>query len=227
MAGVSTGFEIDGASLIAERDRITRGTLRAGKEAVADATKWLERSLEEVTRNGVPGKLWRAWASEVYPKGNKIARDPAGEVFINGRLRTKAAMAFWTQPGRIRGKRDQWLAIPLPAAGSRGRGRNLTPGEWEAATGQRLRFVYRGARRSALLVAEGTTNGRTGSYRSITRKRTAADVRRGYLRGAQSIPIFVLVPTVAFANTVSIEPLLAQAPERLRQGFLTRVARGL
>ncbi len=225
MAGNYVSLEIDPAQFTAARDKITRRYLSAGKQAVAGTTKWLERQLEQVTREAVPGKLWRAWTSEVYPPGDKIARNPAGEVFLNGRTRTEGAMTFWSTAGRIKGKRDQWLAIPTPAAGSRGRSRNLTPGEWESITGQRLRFVYRGGRRSALLVADGTTNGRTGSYRPITRARTAADERRGFVRGAQSIIIFVLVPSVAFGNRVAIEPQIARARDRLSSDFVARVGR--
>ncbi|HVJ02359.1 MAG TPA: DUF6441 family protein [Sphingomonas sp.] len=220
-------LQLDSAQLASVADGITRQYLRAGKEAVAETTKWLERELEGITREAVPGRLWRAWASSVYPKGAKIARDPAGEVFLNGRPggRTYGAMAFWSQPGRIEGKSGQWLAIPTPAAGSRGRSRFLTPGEWERRTGQRLRFVYRGGRRSALLVAEGVTNGRTGSYRPITRARTAADNRRGFQRGAQTVVIFVLVPTVAFANRISIKPTVDRAGPMLTENFMARVGR--
>lgn len=223
MAGVDAGFSIDLASIARVRDQIIRTHLRAGKEAIGGATKRLERALEDATRQAVPGQLWRAWGSEVYPRGAKIAREPVGEVFVNGKDRTKGAMSFWSQPGQIIGRSNQWLAIPLPAAGSRGRSRMLTPSEWEARTGQRLRFVYRGGNRPALLVAEGTTNARSGSFRAITRKRTAADARRGFQRGVASIPIFVLVPSVRFGNTVAIEPIVAKANDWIRDEFLTRV----
>ena len=215
---------VDTKALAQTADRLARAYLRAGKDAVEETTKGLERELEDLTRSQVPGKLWRAWKSEVFPKGSAIAREPVGTVFINGGTRSRGAMTFWSQPGRIVGKSGQWLAIPLPAAGSRGRLRNLTPGEWERAHGQRLRFVYRGGRRSALLVADmGTTNTRTGSFRPITRARTAADQRRGFVRGEQSVPIFVLVPQVAFGNRISIQPVIARAQGRLAENVAERI----
>ncbi|RYD54651.1 MAG: hypothetical protein EOP60_07185 [Sphingomonadales bacterium] len=222
---VRADLEIDAAQLRQFSDTMTRKYLRAGKETIAETTKWLERELEALTRDAVPGRLWRAWASKVYPRGAQIAREPVGEVYVNGSERTKGAMTFWSSSGRIRGKADQWLAIPTDAAGSTGRGRNLTPGQWEAQTGQRLRFIYRGGRRSALLVADGTTNRRSGDYRPITRKRTMADERRGFVRGAQSVIIFVLVPSVAFGNRIAIEPAIERARGRIAQDFLARVGR--
>lgn len=215
-------LQIDSAALTKAADQLARQYLGAGKEAVSEATKALERELEDLTRQAVPGRLWRAWRSEVHPRGNRIAASPAGTVFVNGGTRSRGAITFWSQPGRIAGKSGQWLAIPTEAAGPRGRGRDLTPGEWERRNGQRLRFVYRGGRRSALLVAEGTANGRTGTYRKITRARTAADERRGYQRGVQTVVIFVLVPQVAFGNRMALQPAIQRAQGRLAQGFISK-----
>jgi hypothetical protein len=216
------GFGLDVPSLRATEDAFTRDVLTAAKGAVDDATVWLERTLEEVTRAGVPGRLWRAWASEVYP-GRGIAQAPSGIVFVNGGARSQGAMEFFTQPGRIVGRSEQWLAIPTPAAGSRGRQRDLTPGQWERQTGIRLRFVYRPGKAALLVADEGTTNARTGAFRPITRKRTAADAKRGYVRGAQSVPIFVLVPFVPFRNSVGIDQLIQTAETRLLGDFDRRL----
>lgn len=220
------GFAVDSAALSETADRLARAYLGAAKESVGDTTKWLERELESLTKEAVPGRLWRAWASEVFPKGKAIAREPVGTVFVNGGARSRGAMAFWSSSGRIQGTRDQWLAIPTQAAGPRGRARNLTPGEWERQNGQRLRFVFRGGRRSALLVADtGTTNVATGRFRPITRKRTAADGRRGYVRGEQTVVIFVLVPFVAFGNRFSIQGAISGAEGRMEADFHKRVGR--
>lgn len=226
MAAGDLLFEIDSSALTSAADKVARAYLKAGKDTIAEVTKTLERELEQITRDAVPGRLWRAWGSEVFPRGQAIAREPVGTVFVNGGHRSRGAMAFWSRPGRIAGKTGQWLAIPLPAAGSRGRTRDLTPGEWERRTGKRLRFVYRGGHRSALLVADmGTTNARSGTFRPITRKRTQADARRGFVRGEQSVPIFVLVPFVAFGNRIAIQPAVERARSRVAPKFNSRVGR--
>lgn len=220
---VEAWLQLDVDSLRAAEQEITRGVLSAGKESIAETTRWLEQQLEEATRAGVPGRLWRAWASEVYPEGKRLARNPVGQVFVKGGVRSKGAMTFHTQPGRIVGRSEQWLAIPLPAAGSRGRGRDLTPGEWERRHGTRLRFVYR-AGKSALLVADGATlSGRTGTFRPLTRKRAAADARRGFARGEMTVPIFVLVPFVPFKNSVAIDPLISSAEAKLVGTYEKRI----
>jgi len=221
----SVRFGVDTASIRGARDDAARRMLRAGSDAVRVTTRELEQDLEQLVRSAVPGGLWRAIKSAVYPRTG-MARNPAGEIYINGGSRTQGAFDFFTKPGRIVGKDGFYLAIPLPAAGSRGRNRNLTPGEWERRTGIRLRFVYRPGRASLLVVDEGTLNGRTGTFRPITRKRTQADERRGFLRGATSTPIFVLIPSVAFANRVALQPVIDAAAGRLPAAIATRLTGG-
>lgn len=219
------GFGIDAAQLDRDSDRLIRAYLTAGTVAVSTTAKALERKLEAATQAAVPGNLWRAWASESYPKSGP-ARDPVGTIFINGRTRTRGALTFWTQPGAIRGRSGQYLAIPLPAAGSQGRSRDLTPGEWERRTGVRLRFVYRPGQSSLLVADSGTVvrpNGAYTSFRPITRQRTLADQRRGFTRGETTVPIFVLVPTVQFRNAFSIEAILSSAEADLAAEYLLRV----
>jgi hypothetical protein len=208
----------------AKVDALTRAVLGAAKGAIGDATKRLERDLEDATRSAVRGRLWRAWRSEVYPGGGRIAQNPVGEVFVSGKSRSQGAMVFHTRAGRIKNKDGFFLAIPLPAAGTRGRGRDLSPGEWERQTGRRLRFVYRPGRAS-LLVADMGTTGRGGTFRPITRARTKADDRRGFVRGAQTVPIFVLVPQVSFANSFAVEPIAERSASRLDDDFVARVRR--
>lgn len=207
-------FTIDTESLRAAREQTMRKVLAAGSSAIRSTTRELENDLETLVRGAVPGNLWRALKSEAFPKTG-IARNPAGTVYINGGSRTKGAFSFFTQPGRIVGKDGFYLAIPTAAAGSRGRNRNLTPGEWERRTGIRLRFVYRPGRASLLVADEGTLSGRTGTFRAITRKRTKADERRGFTRGATTTPIFVLIPSVAHANRVALQPVIDGAAGRL------------
>lgn len=222
LAPVSAELILDAPALRAARDEVTTTVLKAGKGAISDAVRGIEKELEALTREAVPGRLWRAWASETYPKGGRLAREPVGTVYVNGGNRSQGALTFWTQPGRIRGRESQWLAIPTAAAGSRGRDRYLTPGEWERATGQQLRFVFR-AGKPGLLVAEGTTNLRSGGYRPITRRRTAADEKRGFVRGVQTIVVFVLVPFVNFGNRVAVEPVVRRWGLRVDDDFAARV----
>ncbi len=216
----SEGFAdlvLDAPALRNVREETIRGMLGAAKRTVDIVTREYEKHLEAATKGVITqGNLYRAWASDIRPKGkNRIAREPAGFIYINGGERTRGAIAFLTESGRVQSQAGGYLAIPLPAAGSRGRGRNLTPGEWERQTGQRLDYVYRGANRPALLVARGTSNQRTGAYRAITRQRTAADDRRGFQRGEQSVPIFVLIAPFAFRARFSIETVLRGSASRM------------
>jgi hypothetical protein len=212
---------LDSPALRGERDRVTRSVLREAKNSVADATKGLERDLEAATKAAVPGKLWRAWKSEVFPRGPGIAREPVGTVFVNGGARSVGAITFFTRPGRIKGGHGQFLAIPTPEAGSKGRRRDLTPDEWEARTGLKLRFAMWGGKPA--LVAEGLINARSGTFRRITKGRTKADERRGYQRGVQTVKIFSLVPNVDFKNAFAVDPMIRRRGRMMADDFERRL----
>ncbi|MFS0737555.1 DUF6441 family protein [Sphingomonas sp. 1P06PA] len=214
---------VDLEQLRRDQDREARRILGASAGAVRDATKALERKLEEKTRQAVPGKLWRAWASKAFPRQG-IAKEPVGSIFVKGGARSQGAMDFFTRPGRIKGRAGGGVAIPTAAAGPRGRARLLTPREWEARTGVELRFVPGRRGGKARLVAEGTTNGRSGVFRPITRARTRADDRRGFQRGVQTVTIFVIMPFVDFANKFSIEPIVRGAQADMVRDFERRAA---
>lgn len=215
---------LDGAAIDKSADRIARAYLSAGTKAVSRTARELERKLEAATQAAVPGKLWRAWQSSAFPKSGP-AKNPTATIWLKGRAdgRTGGAVTFWTQPGAIRGSRGQYLAVPLPAAGSRGRSRDLTPGEWERRTGQRLRFVYRTGNYSLLVATGGTINGRSRAFRPLTDRRQRAG--RGGANPLQTsvVPIFVLIPVVRFRNAFAIQPIVNASEGELAREFFAAI----
>lgn len=205
------------------REDTEKDYLDKARRVVVQVTREAELALEDATAAAGLGRLSRAWASQVYPRTGR-SWEPVGYIYPKGGKRTEGSLRSYAYGASIRGKDGSFLAIPTPAAGSRGRNQGLTPGEWERRTGQRLRFIYRPGRAS-LLVAEGVTNARTGSFRQITRKRTKADERRGYMRGAQTVVIFILLPVVNVAARFSIQGTLAPFEQRLADAF-EQAARG-
>ena len=215
-------LSFDGAAIDRTGDAIVRRYLSAGADAVRGETRALEKRLEAATQAAVPGNLYRAWQSAVFPRSGP-ARDPAGTIFLKGGARTRGAIAFWTQPGAIRGSRGQYLAVPLPAAGSRGRGRDLTPGEWERSHGQRLIFLYRQGKPSLLVAKGGTTNVRSGAYRPLTGKRTRAGRAGSDALNTSVVPIFILLPVVKFRNAFAIKPMIDESEGALARRFFAEV----
>lgn len=216
---MSDGAElsIDGDKLLGDADRLVRRYLAAATTAVSGTTKRLERKLEAATQAAVPGKLAKAWQSSRYPESGP-AKNPAGTIWLKGGTRTRGAVQFWTQPGAIRGKSGQFLAIPLPAAGPRGRQRDLTPGEWERAHGARLRFVYRPGKPSLLVIDDAVLSGRKQVARSNTARRIAAG------RRSATVPIFVLLPMVKFRNAFAIGPIINASEGEMARAFFAAVA---
>ncbi|MEE2915741.1 MAG: DUF6441 family protein [Pseudomonadota bacterium] len=209
---------LDSRQLDRDMDRMVRQHLAAGTSAVSGTTKALERALEAATRGAVPGRLWRAWGSRAYPERGP-ARNPAGEVFVNGKDRTRGAIEFWTRPGEVRGKRGQFLAVPLPAAGPRGRARDLSPAEWERRhPGVKLRFVARPGRAALLVADDAVLSGKKQVARRNTDRRIAAGQR------SATVPIFVLLPMAKFGNSVAVDPLVKRAEGDLVRAFLAETA---
>jgi len=214
---VDAKLTVDGAAFGKATDKLVRQYLGAGTEAVGKVTQGLERKLESATQAAVPGKLWRAWHSSRFPQSGP-SKNPAGTIWLSGGARTRGAIQFWTQSGDIRGSRGQYLAIPLPAAGSRGRQRDLTPGQWEAAhPGIRLRFVYRPGRASLLVADNAVLSGNKQIAKGNTAKRIAAG------RASATVPIFVLMPMVKFRNAFAIKPLVNASEGELAQEFFAAV----
>jgi hypothetical protein len=194
---------------MAAADGLIRELLGDVRDAVFEETRGLEQDLEKITRMAVKGKLWRAWASDTWPKSGGISKVPRGRIKLNGGKRTVGAMTFFTQEGRITSGGGGYLAIPTDAAGPRGRTRNLTPGEWERRNGARLRFVYRRGRPSLLVLDEGVLSGK----KKVGRLNTAR--RRATGRGNATIVIFVLIAFTNFQPRFSTQPLIDR-----RQGMV-------
>ena len=193
----------------------------AATRAVQRATRQLEQDLEAQTRAVVKGNAWRAWKSRTYPNSARPSKDPVGMVFGNGGRRTKGMIAYWSQPGVNRSAAGFWRAIPTKAAGSQGRDRNLTPGEWERRTGIKLEMVMprKGRGRYAMLIASGTfAKNKSGALRKFTQRRE--DQGREQI----SVPIFILIPEQVHANRVSIGSAVERAERRMADEFAKGLA---
>jgi hypothetical protein len=76
-----------------------------------------------------------------------------------------------------------------------------------------------------ILAAPGRATGRGGTFRKIGREQTATDRARGYMRGEQLVPIFVIMPDLPHKNNVAILPLIQRAESELPAEFLSEAAR--
>lgn len=194
------GLTVSEADLKAAEDAIIRAALGDLSQAVAEETRGVEQDLEGLTRVAVRGRLWRAWASQSWPKGGAPAVNPKGEVYVNGGERTQGAITFVATSGRIRTDDGEWITIPTEAA--KRRMRPMTVTEYEAAHGVRLDMVYT-ERKFALLVDNGTP---TSASNKAGRKTKARK---------KSIVVFILVPFVDFHARFSIEPVAARREQML------------
>jgi hypothetical protein len=190
----------------------------AGEKAVTSTMRAVAADLKrdwraQVAAAGLGSRLSNAIRSDSYPKGTE-SMNAAALVWTNAPKITKA----FEDGGVIRSRNGFWLAIPTPAAGRGQRGGRITPGEWEARTGMRLRFVYR-KNRTAMLVADDARLNSRGLAQQKRGKRRSD----GILTGAQTVVVFFLVPQVRLAKRLDLlgaaERIGASIPGRIVQGW--------
>ncbi|MCW1920820.1 DUF6441 family protein [Rhodobacter sp. KR11] len=185
--------EIVSSSIPEGRRAVTKGVA-----AAADGLKTAWRG--QIAAAGLGPNLARTIRNAVYPKGGTSLR-AAAVVYSNA---SKVVDAF-DQGALIQSKDGFWLAIPLPAAGTKGLGnKRITPLGWERRTGLRLRFVYR-TRGPSLLVTEGRLNTKG--------RATASKSKTG--RGLTTVPIFLLLPQVKLKKRLELAAAAKAAESRL------------
>lgn len=193
------GITADGDLPAIYRTEITKGKA-AFTSAIRDA------STELKTR-------WRAQIRAAN-MGRKLPNTIRSDAWPKGTISFRAAGKVWTTAPEIIGAHDQgtvirsadgfWLAIPLPAAGRGRGGRRLTPLTWERQNNMPLRFVFRPGK-PAILVADDARL-RVGKRTSGRAARKGGRRRKdGILTGAQTIPIFVLVPQVRLRKRLDLD----------------------
>lgn len=216
-------FVIDQAKLRSEARRVEGLMLRAGVRAIRDTTRELEKDLEAAAQRSIPGKLHLAFASETFPTRDVPARNPRGDIYVNGRERTSAAIKYWTTPGTNRPKDGGYLAVPTDRAGGRGAKRNLTPRQWEQRTGQKLQFVPSRGRRPAMLVARQLRSSTGRGFVPATPGRSR--LKRYAGRREQTRVIFWLIRDQQHANTVPLDAIARTAKQNKLPAAVRRHAR--
>lgn len=176
-----------------------------------DLADWAKRNNAKWARAATAGVaetakvVQAAWRAEISPVlGRKLANSIRYQVYPKGQPSPNAAALIWSKAPEIIGAHDKgvtirsengfYLAIPTEAAGRGARGVRLTPGEWEARRGVRLRFVYRPNGPSLLVADDARLNKRGIGVAS--RSKTG--------RGFTTVPIFILVPQVRLRKRLNL-----------------------
>lgn len=196
----------------------------------AIATEILQEAEAAVTRGvfAAGRGLRDDWRGQVRASGlgSRLANTVRQVDFPRSGTSLRAASLVWTKAPDIlhsfdggvliRGKDGLWLAIPLPAAGLIGIGRQrITPWRWEQRTGMRLRFVYRRSGPSLLVADDARLNSRGLVAAKGGRRR-----RDGVLTGAQTVPVFLLLRQVKLPKKLDLDGLAREATARLPGAIL-------
>ena len=199
-------------------------------DLAAIATEILQEAEAAVTRGifAAGRGLRDDWRGQVRASGlgSRLANTVRQADFPRSGTSLRAASLVWTKAPDIlhafnggvliRGKDGLWLALPLPAAGLTGLGRQrVTPLRWEQRTGMRLRFVYRRNGPSLLVADDARLNSRGLAAAKGGRRR-----RDGVLTGAQTVPVFLLVRQVKMPKRLDLDGLARAATARLPGAIL-------
>lgn len=154
-------------------------------------------------------RVANAWRMRSFPGPGRASLGAAALVW------SKAAVIVdaFDRGATIRPQEGGYLAIPLPAAGSRGvGGARITPAGFAARTGLRLRFVFRQGK-FPLLVVDNARLTSAGRAAGNTINRGGAIRTR--LRGRTTIPVFVLVPQVKLPKRLNLQAQAERSATRL------------
>lgn len=199
-------------------------------DLAAIATEILREAEAAVTRGvfAAGRGLRDDWRGQVRAAGlgSRLASTVRQADFPRSGASLRAASLVWTKAPEIlhafdggvliRGKDGLWLAIPLPAAGVTGLGRQrITPWRWEQRTGMRLRFVFRRNGPSLLVADDARLNSRGLAAAKGGRRR-----RDGILTGAQTVPVFLLLRQVKMPKKLDLDGLAREATARLPGAIL-------
>ncbi len=199
-------------------------------DLAAIATEILQEAEAAVTRGvfAAGRGLRDDWRGQVRASGlgSRLANSVRQADFPRSGSSLRAASLVWTKAPDIlhafdggmliRGINGLWLAIPLPAAGLTGLGRQrITPWRWEQRTGMRLRFVYRRNGPSLLVADDARLTSRGLAAAKGGRRR-----RDGVLTGAQTVPVFLLLRQVKMPKKLDLDGLAREATARLPGAIL-------
>ena len=205
---------LDGDPVVAVEQEIL-----AGERAVTRTMTQAGRAIKE------------DWRGQVRSAGlgSRLANTVRSRTFPEGRTSLGAAALIWTKAPEIvsgfesgvtiRSKDGFFLAIPTDAAGVGLKGKRMTPLDWERRNGMGLRFVYRRSGLSLLVADDARVTKKGRAVRKRGRKRK----KDGILTGAQTVPIFVLVPQARIAKRLdlmrSAERISARIPAMVAQNW--------
>lgn len=193
--------------------------LRATRRAVRLSSASLARDLDQQTIRATGGSFKKVWASEVFPRGEKLVYEPVGVVRPNGGKRSKGMLNYWSLPGVNRARGGTYLAVPLKAALGTYHKRHISPRQWEGIFKAKLRPLFRPGK-TPLLVADGAIS--AGGF--VPARKVGAKLRGGQsFQRTGTVAVFALVSEQPHANRVSIGSAVQRAEAKMFRDFLREV----
>lgn len=219
-------------------DRADEAVLRAAKSALLSVVLPAKERLRDMvvsaglsksgagSGRGTGRSLASAIRYEVYPKGPRLARDPAAFLYIQ-----PSALHIFTafeEGATVNSGSGKYLTIPIPGSpasraefGDKPRGMSVL--DKLKSKGIEIAFVPGRNGKPAMLVGKSVRLGqsKTGRMRVSSAKRTKAGALAA---GATSVPLFWLVPTAKIPKRLSLQREFTRTAEAFFQAFTKEFA---
>ena len=191
--------------------------------AVIDTTDDTQRAMRLQVATRIGNKVAGAVRQKLFTRSD---RGVVGFVYSNwwGRAANGKPIDIFKQfelGSQILPRHGEYLAIPMPVVGRTGRGRRLTPREWEQRHGQELHFVKRPGAKNAVLIARHVRIGQRGT--TIGKVRFG---RRGRLIGTKyqkAVVVYVLVRSSKLPRQLDGATLRAEMERTLARNLVVRL----
>lgn len=204
-------------------DWADNAVLLAADAAVHNITQRLKGRLRDIViESGLGKRLSGAVRAKEYPESEgTLARNPAGFIYVQ----PSAVHIFeaFEKPNTIEARNGRFLAIPIPGSpadrknyGQKRKG--VTTVEDFRQRGVEMQYVRAVPGRPAMLVAKMA---RVSTLKSGRQKVSQAGLTKtGKVKaGAQSVPLFWLVPRVKMSGRLGFEPLFKRAADEFLADF--------
>lgn len=214
--------KLDMSGFEARRDALAKAPLLAARDAVNEGGAELKYRLRLDAQRALGDRMFHVWTHEVYPRGNRLANNPAAVVYSRA---PEIIDAF--EFGRtIQGGRSGALYIPIPGTPADKRrkpGQSLVK-EMIARFGRPLELPQKDGS-GWLLLFKTRTSRRSGKLTSSFYSDRKTGERKQATAGVTWTPFFVVEPQVSLPRKLNARTIMDSFSREWPGFFAAHLAR--
>ncbi|CAN1564381.1 hypothetical protein MCERH10_02828 [Caulobacteraceae bacterium] len=221
--------KLDMSGFEARRKALAKAPLVVSKQAVSSGTMELRDALRADTARAFGKEMAYAWGGDVFPRGTKLANNPAGLVYA----RAERIVESFEYGATIQAGRAGALYIPIKGSpadkASQGKRRNRKVSlvaEMIRKFGRPLELPQKDGS-GWLLLFKTRTSQKTGRISSAYVNSRKTGERTAVTRGVVWTPMFVVEPQVTLARRLNARALIERFAAKWPDSYTEQLAREL